>query len=326
LYAAASVIACSLLFQHLLPIVSRDAAYFKGVYETAHFDIPVSTYAASLILPISYFLGALILSKSPSCFQERSEMVCLFLGTSLFCIFMSTSYLYTDRIVQPAHWSRVYPYVLIFAAAGLYGFQTRPESLRNRCATLIKMGVLGIALLDNAIGILHVSNVLFHEKRPPLFLTLDQSTIIEKAKLLPPARFFYFRDRTNRSVFGDFEYAIMALSHQKGFFGHTFFSPFLGSYLSVSYLPNPGSPLTDHVLRETDYIILDRPLDSTFLGGLGVNLYSGDKLLFIHNSVHRSLPKKGDEVTSAFSALRTDSDLSRSKPTDGVPITERRGL
>jgi hypothetical protein len=36
---------------------------------------------------------------------------------------MSTSYLYTDKIVQPAHWSRVYPHVLIFAAAGLYGFQ-----------------------------------------------------------------------------------------------------------------------------------------------------------------------------------------------------------
>jgi hypothetical protein len=312
LYAAASVIAGSLLFQHLLPFISRDAAYFKSIYELAHFDIPISAYATSLILPVSYFLGRLIFSKSRIFFQGSSEMMCLCLGTSLFCILMSTSYLYTEKIVQPAHWSRVYPYVLIFAAAGLYGFQRRPNSLWNRCATVIKVCFLGVALLDNAIGILNLSNVLFHEKRPPLFLTLDQSTIIEKAKILPPAWFFYFRDRTNRSVFGDFEYAIMALSHQKGFFGHTFFSPFLGSYRSVSYLPNSGSPLTDYVLKKTDYIILDRPLAKTFMGTLRENLYEGETLLFILNSENQPKEAQNKEDSPERKAfIRGQLDIRR---------------
>jgi hypothetical protein len=326
LYAAASVITCGLLFQHILPFISRDAAYFKGVYETAHFHIPFSTYASSLILPVSYFLGALILSKSPSFLQERSEMVYLFLGTSLFCIFMSTSYLYTDKIVQPAHWSRVYPHVLIFAAAGLHGFQGGTKSLRNRFSAIIKVCFLAVALLDNAIGVLHVSNALFDEKRPPLFLTPDQSKVIEKSKTLPAGRFFYFRDGTNRSLFGGFEYAVMALSRQKGFFGHTFFSPFLGSYSSVSYLRNPGSPLTDYLLRESDYIILDKALVHTFPHVLGAKLYEGDRLLFIHNSVSPSLSKKVDGLTAAPFSPRTDlRHLSHSKPVDRILITEHGG-
>ena len=280
-YAAASAIISVLLFQIYLPSMSKDAAYFKMSYENIPFYIDILEYALFLIIPISYCLGSLLFRKRAQGLGQP-EKLWIFAGTSIFCIAMSISYLFTDKIVQPAHWSRVYPYVLIFAMGGLF-VRNRNGIRVSRVSKLFKVCLLCIAVFDSALGVKYISGALLNEKKPPLFLTPDQMQVIEKAKDVPPGMFLYLRDCSNKELVGDFEYAMMALSPQRGFLGHAFFSPFLQSVSPHLFPCRQGYRLPHTWLNMSDYIVFDRKLfEKLTFQHCGI-LYMGKELVFVRN-------------------------------------------
>ena len=281
-YAFVSTALIFILFGTLLPSLSRDAAYMKTIYEEAHFYIDLNTYALFLFFPALWCLRAISFARTIRP-REDSEKMWIFLGTAFFCLFMSTSYLYTDRIVQPAHWSRVYPYFFLFGTAGLIlkGFHSS-----HRKWVLFGEGLsLFIALADSALGVGYVGKALLAEKRPPLFLTFDQAQIIKKGHELPSGRFLYLRDGSSHSFFGDFEYALMSLTHQKGFAGHAFFSPFREMISQNSYpCGRTGFRLPEKLVRQSDCIVCDKSMIHKMISPLGETVYEGETLVLIKNA------------------------------------------
>jgi len=274
------------LFGFLLPTVSKDALYFKDVYQAARFCIDIKVYALFLICPASFFFGSLLFGAGISRNPEDSEKLWIFSGVVLFCILLTTSYLYTDRIVQPAHWSRAYPYVLFL---GISGLTQRPErsSKPGKAWQSLKLILLSIALMDSALSLAYVGNSLFAEKRPPLFLTQEQCQVIRMARDQSPGRFLYLRDSSNKGTLGDVEYAVMALTHQKGFLGHAFFSPFLSSLADALYPERHGLRLPQALVQGSDYILLDRALFAKLPPKPWERLYEGKELVFVKNTRNR---------------------------------------
>lgn len=281
IYAVASAIISVLLYQIYLPSISKDAEYYKIAYENIPFYIDTLEYVLFLIIPVSYCIGSLVFRKKTQ-YLDQPEKLWIFLGTSIFCIAMSTSYLFTDKIIQPAHWSRVFPYIFILAAGGLF-VKKRNGIKASKISKFVKVCLLCIAIFDSALGIKYVSKALLTEKRPPLFLTTDQVQVIEKAKNLTPGMFLYLRDSANKQSLGDFEYAMMALSPQKGFFGHTHFSPFFKSIGRYLYPCRQGYRLPHQWLNLSDYIVFDRNLFEKFIFQHWSILYMGKELVFVRN-------------------------------------------
>jgi len=112
-------------------------------------------------------------------------------------------------------------------------------------------------------------------------LTTDQALVIEKAKNLPPGMFLYLRDSANKQSVGAFEYAVMALSPQKGFFGHTHFSPFFKSISHHLYPCRNGCQLPDGLLSRSRYIIFDRKLFDALGYEESNTIYKGKELVFV---------------------------------------------
>jgi len=274
------------LFGFLLPAVSKDALYFKDIYEAARFHIDIRLYALFLVCPACFLFGSLLFGPGISRSPEDSEKLWIFSGLALFCILLTTSYLYTDRIVQPAHWSRAYPYVLFF---GISSLTQRPEmpSRPGKTWRSLKLVLLGLALTDSALGLACVKTSLFAEKRPPLFLTQEQAQVIRIACDQPPGRFLYLRDSSNRGTLGDVEYAVMALTPQKGFLGHAFFSPFLRSLSDALYPERHGHRLPQSLVQKTDYILMDRTLFARLPSKPWEPLYEGKELIFVKNTRNR---------------------------------------
>jgi|GEM_PF-7113375 len=285
-YAILSLGLSAGLFGFLLPAVSEDALYFKDVYEAACFHIDIELYALFLICPASFIFGSLLFGPGISRSPEDSEKLWIFSGVALFCILLTTSYLYTDRIVQPAHWSRAYPYVLFF---GISSLLQRPErsSRSGKAWRALKLLLLSIALADSALGLFYVRNSLFAEKRPPLFLTQDQAQVIKVARDQCPGRFLYLRDSSNRGTVGDVEYAVMALTPQKGFLGHAFFSPFLRSLSDALYPERHGLRLPQALVQKSDYLLLDRTLFARLPSKPWETLCEGKELIFVKNIKNR---------------------------------------
>jgi hypothetical protein len=281
-YALLSTALIVLVFVIFLPSQSKDAAYMKTVYEKAHFHIGLEIYTLFLVFPVLWCLRALFLFR-PARQPENSEKMWIFLGTALFCLLMSTSYLYTDQIVQPAHWSRVYPYIFLFGTAGLIARQDF-RGPRRRWILAGEALALCIALADSALGVGYIGKALLTEKRPPLFLTFDQAQIIKKAHELPGGRFLYLRDSSNPAFFGDFEYALMSLTHQKAFGGHAFFSPFRDTLFRHSYPQRSGRGLPDKLLEVSDYIMFDKSLILNMTPPPGETLYEGENLALVRKA------------------------------------------
>jgi hypothetical protein len=281
-YALLSTALIILVFVILLPSQSKDAAYMKMVYERAHFHIGLETYILFLLFPALWCLKALFVLR-PAKQPENSEKIWIFLGTAIFCLLMSTSYLYTDRIVQPAHWSRVYPYIFLFGAAGLIDRRKFQSPIRKWMLAGDAL-VLCLALTDSALGVGYIGKALLTDKRPPLFLTFDQAQIIKKARDLPSGRFLYLRDSSNASFFGDFEYALMSLTHQKAFAGHAFFSPFRETVLHHSYTQMSGYSLPKRLLEMSDYIVFDKNMHHKMASLSGETLYEGTNLALIRKA------------------------------------------
>ena len=296
-YAILSLGLSAGLFEFLLPAVSKDALYFKDIYKAARFHIEIKLYALFLIGPAAFFLGSLLFGLGLRRSPENSEKLWIFSGVALFCILLTTSYLYTDRIVQPAHWSRAYPYVLLF---GISSLMQRPErsSKQGQAWQSLKLVLLSITLADSALGLASVRNSLFAEKRPPLFLTQEQGQVIRVACDQSPGRFLYLRDSSNRGTLGDVEYAVMALTPQKGLLGHAFFSPFLQSLSDAFYPEQHGLRLPQALVQESDYILLDRALFAKLPSKPWETLYEGKELMFVKNTRNRnrSLHREGQPV------------------------------
>ena len=286
LYALLSVGLSIGLFGFLLPAVSKDAFYFKDVYEKTRFHIDIKLYALFLICPVSFFFGSLLSGGGVCRNPEDSEKLWVFSGVTLFCVLLTTSYLYTDRVVQPAHWSRAYPYVLLF---GISSLLQRPKmsSGAGKALRSLKLLLLSIALVDSALGLAYVKNSLFTEKRPPLFLTQEQAQVIRMACDQTPGRILYLRDSSNKGTLGDVEYAVMALTPQKGFLGHAFFSPFLRSLSDVLYPDRHHFHLPQALVQGGDYILLDRALFARLPSKPWETLYEGNELIFVKNARNR---------------------------------------
>jgi hypothetical protein len=275
------------LFEFVLPAVSKDALYFREIYKAARFHIDIKLYALFLIAPAAFFLGSLLFSRGLSHRPENSEKLWIFSGVALFCILLTTSYIYTDRIVQPAHWSRAYPYVLLFGISSLI---QRPErsSKQGKAWQSLKVILLGVVLADSALGLASVRNSLLAEKRPPLFLTQEQGHVIQVARNQAPGRFLYLRDSSNTGALGDVEYAVMALTPQKGFLGHAFFSPFLRSLSDALYPELHGLRFPKGLVQESDYLLLDRALFVRLPSKPWEILYEGKELMFVKNARTRN--------------------------------------
>jgi len=281
-YGIASIAMSVLIFQIYLPLVSHDAKYLKMVYEKENFHIDIEHYGMFLIVPMAYCLVSLLFTKK----SERTkdgEALWVFLVTAGFCVVMNMSYLVTDKIIQPAHWSRVYPYVLLIAVGGFYSIKGK-GSKRLRISELVKICLLIIAISDSVLGVKYISEVLFQEKRPPLFLTQDQSQIIRKAKVLPQGMFLYLRDGSNKTTVGDFEYTMMSMSPQKGFLGHTFFSPFLEALKPHLYPGLTRSRPTDSLMNLSHYIVFDKKVFNESGFQYLDTLYEGNELVFTKNT------------------------------------------
>ena len=286
LYALLSVALSAGLFGLLLPAVSKDALYFTDVYVEARFHIDIRLYALFLICPASFLALSRLFGVGISQSPEDSEKLWIFSGVTLFCILLTTSYLYTDRVVQPAHWSRAYPYVLIF---GISSLMQRPErsSRPGKAWRAMKLVLLSIALADSALALAHVRDSLFAEKRPPLFLTGEQAEVIRIARDLTPGRFLYLRDSSNTGMLGDVEYAVMALTPQKGYLGHAFFSPFLRALSDALYPDRHRFRLPQALVLGSDYILLDRALFARLSSRPWETLYEGKDLIFVKNPRNR---------------------------------------
>ena len=277
-YALVSIIILVLLFQIYLPSVSADAKYFKRAYEKENFHIDVAQYGMFLTIPLAYCLVSFLFTKT----TERTkygETLWVFLITATFCVVMNMSYLFTDITIQPAHWSRVYPYVLLIAVGGLYSIKGT-DNKPPRILELAKLFLFMIAIADSALGVKYMSEALFQEKRPPLFLTTDQKKIISKAKDLPQGMFLYLRDGKNEKQVGDFEYALMSMSPQKGFVGHRFFSPFLEILTPHMYPELTEYRITDSLINRSRYVIFDKKLFIKSGFRFRDILYEGNELVF----------------------------------------------
>ena len=280
LYAFLSVALSTALFGFLLPAASKDALYFKVVYEKSRFYLDIRAYALFLICPASFLFGSLLFGARTLRSSEDSEKLWVFAGVSLFCILLTTSYLYTDRVVQPAHWSRAYPYVLFFGISSLMQGPKLSSPSTNAWRSL-KLLLLTIALMDSALGLAYIRSSLFAERRPPLFLSQGQAQVILLARDLAPGRFLYLRDSSNNGVLGDIEYAMMALTPQKGFLGHAFFSPFLRSMSDVLYPGRHGFQLPHDLVQQSDYLLLDRSLFDLLPSELWETIYRGKELVLV---------------------------------------------
>ena len=278
IYSIASIAMTFFLFQVYLPSVSDDAKFFKTVYENEGFHIDVAQYGLFLVLPMVYCLVSLLFTKG-SKRAKNGETLWIFLVTAAFCVVMNMSYLFTDIIIQPAHWSRVYPYVLLIAVGGLYSIKGT-DNKPPRILELAKLFLFMIAIADSALGVKYMSEALFQEKRPPLFLTTDQKKIISKAKDLPRGMFLYLRDGKNEKQVGDFEYALMSMSPQKGFVGHRFFSPFLEILTPHMYPELTEYRITDSLINRSRYVIFDKKLFIKSGFRFRDILYEGNELVF----------------------------------------------
>ena len=278
-YAIGSIIILVLLFQIYLPSVSGDAKYFKTVYESEAFHIDVAQYGMFLFIPLAYCLVSLLFTKT----SERTkygEPVWVFLFTAAFCVVMNMTYLFNDITIQPAHWSRVYPYVLLIAVGGLYSLKgVGSKPLRKLMLTKIFLFI--IAASDSALGVKYMSEAFFHEKRPPLFLTSDQAQIISEANDLPQGMFLYLRDGQRENQVGDFEYAMMSMSPQKGFVGHRFFSPFLDILTPHMYPELTEYRLTNSLINKSHYVIFDKKLFNKSEFKSQDILYEGNELVLV---------------------------------------------
>jgi hypothetical protein len=276
-----------LVFQLYLPSVSEDARYLKTVYERVSFRIHLKDYLLFLSLPVLYLVAALFFKRKPSGSDNR-ETLWILAGTTLFCVIMTSSYLFTNRIVQPAHWSRVYPYVFIIIIGTICAGRGRAV-LPTRATMPFTLGLLAAALVDSTLGVRYIWEAFRSQRRPPLFLTPDQAHLVEQGKQIPPGRFLYLRGCANRQVVGDFEYAMMAMSPQKSFFGHVYFSPLLPSVRSSLFPCRHHFRTPASLLRQTDYLVLDRPLFDKLASFGGKILYKGEELVAIRSERKRRM-------------------------------------
>ena len=142
-----------------------------------------------------------------------------------------------------------------------------------------------IAIFDSMLGMKYTGEILIGQKRPPLMMTKDQDEIVRISRKLRSGTFLYLKDHSNPDLVGDFEYAIMSLSPQKGYFGHPIFSPFIKDVAYNLYIKHRIGLQAERLLQRSDYIIIDRKLSDKFDWQSMKMLYKGKELIFYKRKI-----------------------------------------
>ena len=216
----------ALVFQHMLPSISKDAAFFQSMYRTHSFTVPPHLYLFFLALPILFIaLAIFLLTKEDLKSIVLNETFFVFILTSFFCLALGLVGHLGLEVVQPAHWTRAYPFVFLFGAAGMMMQKIEPK-FSVLIGRLLSVSLL-ISFSDQALAVYNVSEEQLYHQRSPATVTDDDVEILNILKAQPSSSLAYFRSCQNKQTIGDLEYFFLARTHHRAHFGHVYFSPYL---------------------------------------------------------------------------------------------------
>jgi hypothetical protein len=281
-----------LVYNVFLPYASKDAAFYKNAYKVPFFIEP-DIYFSFLGVALLCFIASLSLKAATKGglkgvrWTIYGPQAFSMLGVTLFCVIMNMSYLISNWIVQPAHWSRVYPYVFLIGLSAMIIRYEKNE--RNKIYSITLWGLLLIAIIDSTLGASHVSKFLVNDARPPALLSRDERDAITQLRNLSPGKVVYIRSCSSRKVAGDLEYAISALTTHKTPYGHFFFSPYYRQWAYLTRACGQNNNLVKEILQRMDYLIVDRSvIDDVGYAG-GKKIWQGKDLVLL------SLNSAGDK-------------------------------
>lgn len=273
----------SFLYAILLPYYSRDAAFLNKIYLDANFVINPLSYLITLSFPIALIIIGLSTSYKKTIKQNRHEIF-MFAVVALFCIAMNFSFIFTNKIPQPAHWSRAYPFMFLVIVASALLKQSNIKS--KQAITIFIYLFLVISLVDNVIAVRKIGESLLIEHRAPSILTQDQARIISLLKKEPSGRFLYLKDCDESLMSGDFDYAVSALTQQKPPYGHFFFSPHVVQFRKITSICDTKVTYPKKYTDGIDYLVIDSPIAdySQKLAQKSEVLYRGKELTLLRLS------------------------------------------
>lgn len=264
-----------LVFQVILPSISKDAAFFRAAYQEHAFMVPPHLYVFFLGFPAGLLvISTLVLHAPPRKTILHDERFFIFLGVSIFCLLMGLAGHVGLSVVQPAHWTRAYPYVFLFGALGisLNALESKYRSKMNR----ILWAVAVVVLADQAVALYNISEEQLYHARAPSVVHSDDEKILEVLAKRPAAKFIYFRACSNKNPIGDLEYFLMSRSSHTAPFGHVYFSPFLERYGEMTRLCHPAQEASLPLLaREFSYVIYDADIKAHFAFLTDPPMFSG---------------------------------------------------
>lgn len=247
--------ACSsYLYAVFLPQHSLDAAFLNKIYLDANFVIQPLTYLIALSFPVALLLIGLATSYK-SQYKFDRQKVFMFAAVALFCVMMSFSFIVTNKIPQPAHWSRAYPFMFLIIVASV--FLRQSDKKWKQAINIFLYFCLIIGLLDNVIAINKINESLLIEHRAPSILTQDQARIISLLKKESSGTFLYLKDCNESLMSGDFEYAISALTSQKPPYGHFFFSPHVIEFRKITSICDTKVNFPKEYTNGVNYLAID---------------------------------------------------------------------
>ncbi len=244
----------SYLYAVFLPQHSLDAAFLNKIYLDANFVVQPLTYLIALSFPVALLIIGLATSYKTHHKYDRQK-VFMFASVAIFCVAMSFSFIVTNKIPQPAHWSRAYPFMFLVIVASV--FLSQADLKWKQAINIFLYFCLAIGLLDNMIAVNKITESLLIEHRAPSILTQDQAHIIELLKKEPSGTFLYLKDCNESLMSGDFEYAISALTSQKPPYGHFFFSPHVIEFRKITSICDTKAQYPKEFTNGIDYLTID---------------------------------------------------------------------
>lgn len=271
-----------IMYQYVLPQISGDAFFLKGIYQRINFRFPPTYLAYFYCFPLLALV--FLLSKLKEILKWKKIFVLFFV--SIFCLLVN--FLPSlDFLQQPSHYIRSYPYCFLIICFGLIWGEKITTFTKWKGALVT---VLVIAVLDSALCLSRVSRFLVSTSKPPHILSSDEYKIIEALSKEPPAHFAYYKkcpDRISLEGSTDFEYAVSALTLHKVKLGHIFFSPYIKHYPDYFMCQNLAK-IND---ENADLIMIDEELlkDITFKYEI---ILSGTEHILLKNLNRQDSEKK----------------------------------
>ena len=265
------------LFDVLLPSISKDALFYRSVYSKIVFEINPIFFILSISLPILLCFFAFIWSKKTKNLYHRHDFF-VFSALSVFCITLTLN-IFPYTIPQPAHWSRVYPFV--FLCGIFFIIQTKLSQKKKMIMRTMLIIFIIIGILDNTVGLYRMQDFLLANQSAPMIFTHDQSQILKKLSNQKAGNVIYFRDCLRTGDFGAMEYSILSLTPQKAIFGHVYFSPEYNEWKKILFPCKTNYKLPAKLFTKFKYVIFDKSLQTRMKIPDGRILFSGNEQYLI---------------------------------------------